>query len=91
MQTKQEKGKTVRFRIEAVSTEQRLIFARRLTPIDFTLGPASRLDSSRVEHFDIPRKINKDGSIDVDLFCFRLAELPDSNAFSVDSVVVFHE
>ncbi len=84
-------GKTVQFQIESVLAKQKLILARRLAPIDFALGPESRLGSIRILHFDIPRKVGDDGSIDTDLFRFQLAEHPDPDLFPIDSVILFHE
>ncbi len=86
-----EMPKTVKFKIESMLAEQRLVFARRLGEADFKLRPQSRLGSRLVEHFDIPRKVRDDGSIDTELFCFRLANRPEPNEFPNGTVVLFHE
>ena len=88
---KDEKPKSVEFKIESILAEQRLVFARRLDGRGFNLGPQSYLGSRLVEHFDMPRNVRNDGSIDTGLFCFRLADRLDPGEFRDGAVVFFHE
>lgn len=87
----EQESKSLLFRIEAVLPERQLVFARRLTTDDFALRDCSTLGGYRVEYLDMPRKLRADGTVDVDLFCFRLAVRPDPSSFPVGSVAHYDE
>ncbi len=85
------KATTVEFVIESVLEREGLVFARRIARVDFVLRTKSRLGSTLVERFVVPRKVRPDGTVDLELFCFRLADELDDATFPIGATVLFYE
>jgi len=81
----------VKFRIEGVFTVEGTagVMARQIEPGDFSISPSSRLGGVRLQQFlDIPRKLKRpDGSLDLEIFAFTLADPADSSRLSKNDVV----
>ncbi len=68
-----------------------MVFARSIDRGDFRLRSTSTLGGHRVASFQIPRKLERDGSLDLDFFGFTLADPGDVGAFEVGEVVLLEE
>jgi hypothetical protein len=79
----------LRFRIEQVLADRGIVFARPLDVGELRLTPHSTLGVRPVRHFDLPRKVREDGSLDYELVGFFLRNPADAVHFPVGAVVVY--
>jgi hypothetical protein len=80
----------VKFKVEYVgkSETSSYLFARRLEPGDFSVSGSSRLGGVPIRpSISSPRALKPDGSPDLDVFAFILAESQDAERFSVGQTV----
>jgi hypothetical protein len=67
---------------------QPYLLARRLDSSTFSLSATPRLGGIPIRQFvEQPRKLTPDGSPDLDVFAFMLADRGDSERFSVGQIV----
>ncbi len=91
VQMNKTESKRATFQIEAVLPKLRVLFLRRVNKAEFSLQKGATINGYMVENFHIPRKLNPDGSPDLELFCFVLATRPDEAMFPVGSIVEYVE
>ncbi|NBV24896.1 MAG: hypothetical protein EBS05_23625 [Proteobacteria bacterium] len=83
----------MRFAVEFVYERdaEAYVFARRQESGDFTLSASSRLGSAPIRPaVTQPRKILADGTPDLDIFAFVLADRHDMQTFHVGQIVELH-
>jgi hypothetical protein len=79
----------LRFRIEQVLADRGIVFARPLDTGELRLTPMSTLGVRPVRHFDVPRKLREDGTLDMEVIGFFLRNPSDVVHFPVGAVVVY--
>ena len=79
----------LRFRIESVLADRGIVFARPLDTGELKLSKHSTLGVRPVRHFDVPRKVREDGTLDLELVGFFLRNPADAAHFPVGVVVVY--
>ena len=80
--------RAVRFVVEAVVESIGIVLCRCSGVPDFKLTGQTTLNGARVRSFDIPRKLLPDGSQDVGIFGFVLAERGDVSRFAAGQEVL---
>ena len=83
-----------RMLIEYVSPESvgYFVLARQLEVKDFALTNRSRLGGVPIQPvLSQPRKLRKDGTLDLEVFAFRLTNVSDLKTFSVGTEVLLVE
>ena len=81
----------IRLRVERVLRRGNIVFARLLDHKNFRLTSTSTLGGCQVKHFDIPRAVKEDGSIDLEIFGFFLSDPSDLDRFHIGDVVSYVE
>jgi len=80
----------VKFKVEFVYKldQEAYVMARQLEVSNFSLSASSRLEGAPIRPFlSQPRKLRSDGSPDLDVFAFILANRDDMERFWVGQVV----
>lgn len=80
----------MKFQVEFVHRHESgsYLFARHLEAGDFTLSASSRLGGVPIQPvLSQPRKLRPDGSPDLDVFAFVLADRQDADRFSAGQIV----
>jgi hypothetical protein len=81
----------LRFKIEHIQgSEPILVIARQLQKDNFSVGEDSTLGGCKLrKYLDMPRATKEDGSQDLDVFVFSLANSDDRHKFKVGQSVEF--
>ena len=81
----------MRVRVEAVIAARGLVFARPVERGAMLATPRATLDGHRITHFDLPRKLRADGTPDLELIGFQLADAADAAHFTVGAEAVYRD
>jgi hypothetical protein len=81
----------VRVRVESVVAARGIVFARPVEKGAMLATPRATLAGKRVAGFELPRKLRADGTRDMELVGFQLAEAGDVGTFVVGDVVEYRD
>jgi len=77
--------------VESVVAARGIVFARPVEKGAMLATPRATLGGKRVAGFELPRKLRADGTRDMELVGFQLAEAADAAGFAVGDVVEYRD
>jgi len=81
----------VKVRVESVAAARGIVFARPVEKGAMLATPRATLGGRRVVCFELPRKMKVDGTADLELVGFQLADAADVAHFAMGAVVEYRD